>query len=97
MKPSLGKLSKIIFNTLKHKKTLITNHEAYNKYLVMVCGKMAMKYGKVWKYDLEVVEKYDRKAGIFKAQHRLYCAWPSHQQLPRVYDMFQFWRYNYMI
>ena len=31
---------------------------------------MAMKYGKVQKYDLEVVEKYDRKVGIFKAQHK---------------------------
>ena len=30
-----------------------------------------MKYGKVRKYDLEVVEKYDRKADIFKAQHTL--------------------------
>ena len=28
-----------------------------------------MKHGKVRKYDLEVVEKYDGKAGIFKAQH----------------------------
>ena len=37
----------------------------------MVCGKMAMKYGKVRKYDLEVVEKYDRKGGIFKAQQHL--------------------------
>ena len=34
----------------------------------MICGKMTMKYGKVWKYDLEVVEKYDGKEGIFKAQ-----------------------------
>ena len=38
-------------------------------YLVMILGKMTMKYGKVQKYDLEVVEKYDRKVGIFKAQH----------------------------
>ena len=30
-----------------------------------------MKYGKVRKYDLEVVEKYDGKEGIFKAQHSL--------------------------
>jgi hypothetical protein len=29
--------------------------------------------------------------------HRLYCSWPSDQQLPRVYEMFQFWGYNYMI
>ena len=50
MKPSLEKLIKIIFKTFKHKKTAITNHEAYNKYLVMICGKMIMKYGKVWKY-----------------------------------------------
>lgn len=28
---------------------------------------------------------------------RLYCAWPSDQQLPRVYEVFQFWGYNYMI
>ena len=28
-----------------------------------------MKHGKVRKYDLEVVAKYDGKAGIFKAQH----------------------------
>ena len=68
MKPSLGKLIKIIFKTLKHEKTVITNHEAYNKYLVTVSRKMAMKYGKVRKYDLEVVEKHDKKAGIFKAQ-----------------------------
>ena len=27
-----------------------------------------MKYGKVRKYDLEVVTKYDGKVGIFKAQ-----------------------------
>jgi hypothetical protein len=27
----------------------------------------------------------------------LYCAWSSDQQLPRVYEMFQFWGYNYMI
>jgi hypothetical protein len=68
MKPSLEKLSKIIFKTLKHKKTIIIHHKAYNKYLVMICRKMAMKHGKVWKYDLEVVVKYDGKAGIFKAQ-----------------------------
>ena len=68
MKSSLGKLSKIIFKTLKHKKTVITNHEAYNKHLVMICGKMAMKHGQVRKYDLEVVAKYDGKEGIFKAQ-----------------------------
>ena len=68
MKPSLGKLSKIIFKTLKHKKTVIIHHKAYNKYLVMICRKMAMKHGKVQKYDLEVVVKYDGKAGIFKAQ-----------------------------
>ena len=48
---------------------VITNHNAYNKYLVMFYRKMAMKHGKVRKYDLEVVEKYDRKVGIFKAQH----------------------------
>jgi hypothetical protein len=29
--------------------------------------------------------------------HRLYCAWSSDQQLPRVYEVFQFWGYNYMI
>jgi hypothetical protein len=69
MKPSLGKLIKIIFKRFKHKKTVITNHEAYNKYLVMVCRKMTMKHGKVRKYDLEMVEKYDGKEGIFKAQH----------------------------
>ena len=34
----------------------------------MICKKMAMKHGKVQKYDLEVVEKYDGKEGIFKAQ-----------------------------
>ena len=28
---------------------------------------------------------------------RLYCAWPSDQQLPRVYEMSQFWVYSYMI
>ena len=28
---------------------------------------------------------------------QLYCAWPSDQQLPRVYEVFQFWGYNYMI
>jgi hypothetical protein len=28
---------------------------------------------------------------------RLYCAWPNDQQLPRVYEVFQFWGYNYMI
>ena len=28
---------------------------------------------------------------------RLYCAWPSDQQLPIVYEMFQFWGYSYMI
>lgn len=28
---------------------------------------------------------------------RLYCACPSDQQLPRVYEVFQFWGYNYMI
>jgi hypothetical protein len=28
---------------------------------------------------------------------RLYCALPSDQQLPRVYEVFQFWGYNYMI
>ena len=28
---------------------------------------------------------------------RLYCAWPSDQQLLRVYEVFQFWGYNYMI
>jgi hypothetical protein len=28
---------------------------------------------------------------------RLYCAWPSDRQLPRVYEVFQFWGYNYMI
>ena len=33
----------------------------------MICGKMTMKHGKVRKYDLEVVEKYDGKVGIFKA------------------------------
>ena len=53
----IGKLSNIIFKTLKHKKTVITNHEAYNKYLVMICRKMTMKHGKVQKYDIEVVEK----------------------------------------
>ena len=71
MKPSLGKLSKIMFKTLKHKKIVIIHHEAYNKYLVMICRKMAMKHGKVRKYDLEVVAKYDGKAGIFKAQQWL--------------------------
>jgi hypothetical protein len=68
MKPSLGKLSKIIVKTLKHNKTIIIHHEAYNKYLVMICRKMAMKCGKVRKYDLEVVKKYDGNEGIFKAQ-----------------------------
>ena len=34
----------------------------------MICEKMTMKYGKVWKYDLEVVAKYDGMVGIFKAQ-----------------------------
>jgi hypothetical protein len=29
--------------------------------------------------------------------HRLYCTWPNDQQLPRVYEVFQFWGYNYMI
>jgi hypothetical protein len=28
---------------------------------------------------------------------RLYCAWTSDQKLPRVYEVFQFWGYNYMI
>ena len=57
-----------MFKTLKHNKTIIIHHEAYNKYLVMICRKMAMKHGKVRKYGLEVVEKYDRKVSIFKAQ-----------------------------
>ena len=83
MKPSLEKLSKIIFKTLKHKKTIITNHEAYNKYLVMICGKMTMKYGKVRKYDLEVVAKYDGKEGIFKAQHLLEDILPNLPDLMR--------------
>jgi hypothetical protein len=29
--------------------------------------------------------------------HHLYCAWPNDQKLPRVYEVFQFWGYNYMI
>ena len=31
-----------------------------------------MKHGKVRKYGLEVVEKYDGKVGIFKAQQSLF-------------------------
>ena len=29
--------------------------------------------------------------------YRLYCAWPGDQQLPRVYEVFHFWGYKYMI
>ena len=29
--------------------------------------------------------------------HRLYCVWPSDQELPKVYEVFQFWGYIYII
>jgi len=27
---------------------------------------------------------------------QLYCTWPNNQLVPRVYEVFQFWGYNYM-
>ena len=31
------------------------------------------------------------------SDRQLYCTWPSDQQLPRVYEVFEFWGSNYMI